>query len=89
MLIYVLLGAAAVTALLGHGVDTAVILGVVVINALIGFVQEGKAEKSLGAIRNMLSLRDGWRQELGTHAGLLLVRLREPGAHALLEAIGW
>ena len=34
VLIYVLLGAAVVTALLGHGVDTAVILGVVIINAL-------------------------------------------------------
>ncbi|MDP1611834.1 MAG: cation-transporting P-type ATPase [Sulfuritalea sp.] len=69
VLIYVLLGAAGVTALLGHGVDTAVILGVVVINALIGFIQEGKAEKSLDAIRNMLSLsamvmRDGRRQEI-------------------------
>ncbi len=69
VLIYVLLGAAAVTALLGHGVDTAVILGVVVINALIGFIQEGKAEKSLDAIRNMLSLhamviRDGRRQKI-------------------------
>ncbi|TXH15886.1 MAG: cation-transporting P-type ATPase [Gammaproteobacteria bacterium] len=69
VLIYVLLGAAVVTALLGHGVDTAVILGVVIINALIGFVQEGKAEKSLDAIRNMLSLhaavlRDGRRQEI-------------------------
>lgn len=45
------------------------ILGVVIINALIGFVQEGKAEKSLDAIRNMLSLhaavlRDGRRQEI-------------------------
>ena len=69
VLIYVLLGAALVTALLGHGVDTGVILGVVIINALIGFVQEGKAEKSLDAIRNMLSLhaavlRDGRRQEI-------------------------
>ena len=69
ILIYVLLGAAGVTALLGHSVDTAVILGVVVINALIGFIQEGKAEKSLDAIRNMLSLhamvmRDGRRQEI-------------------------
>ena len=69
VLIYVLLGAAGVTALLGHGVDTAVILGVVFINALIDFLQEGKAEKSLDAIRNMLSLhamvmRDGRRQEI-------------------------
>lgn len=69
VLIYVLLGAAAVTLLLEHAVDSAVILGVVMINALIGFIQEGKAEKSLDAIRNMLSLqavvrRDGQRQEI-------------------------
>jgi len=69
VLIYVLLGAAVVTALLGHWVDTGIILAVVVINALIGFIQEGKAEKSLDAIRNMLSLhavvvRDGHRQEI-------------------------
>ena len=38
VLIYVLLAAAAVTAALGHAIDTGVILGVVVINALIGFV---------------------------------------------------
>jgi magnesium-transporting ATPase (P-type) len=66
LLIYVLLGAAVMTALLGHGVDTAVILGVVIINAVIGFVQEGKAESALEAIRNMLPLqatvlRDGRR----------------------------
>lgn len=69
LLIYVLLGAAGVTATLGHWVDSAVILGVVAINALIGFIQEGKAEKSLDAIRNMLSLRayvlrDGQRREI-------------------------
>jgi magnesium-transporting ATPase (P-type) len=69
VLIYVLIGAAGVTAALGHWVDTGVILGVVVINALIGFIQEGKAEKSLDAIRKMLSLRavvlrDGRRQEI-------------------------
>jgi magnesium-transporting ATPase (P-type) len=69
VLIYVLLGAAGVTAALGHWVDSGVILGVVLINALIGFIQEGKAEKSLDAIRKMLSLsaavvRNGRRQEI-------------------------
>ncbi|QCF27047.1 cation-translocating P-type ATPase [Hydrocarboniclastica marina] len=54
-LIYVLLGAAGITALLGHWVDTFVILGVVLINAIIGVIQEGKAEKALGAIRQLLA----------------------------------
>jgi magnesium-transporting ATPase (P-type) len=64
VLIYVLLAAAAVTLLIGHYVDAAVIFGVVILNALIGFIQEGKAEKALDSIRNLLSphatvLRDG------------------------------
>ncbi|THF55390.1 cation-transporting P-type ATPase [Pseudothauera rhizosphaerae] len=69
VLIYVLLVAGVVTALLGHLVDSGVIFGVVVINAVIGFIQEGKAERALDAIRNMLSLRaqvlrDGRRCEI-------------------------
>jgi len=55
VLIYVLMVACVVTALLGHWVDSGVILGVVVLNALIGFIQEGKAENALKAIRLMLS----------------------------------
>jgi len=68
VLIYVLLAAAGITALLGHWLDTGVILGVVVINAIIGFIQEGKAEAALAGIRQMLSAhaqvcRDGiWTQ---------------------------
>lgn len=67
-LIYVLLFSAGVTALLGHWLDTAVILAVVIINAVIGFIQEGKAEQALAGIRQMLSVhanvcRDGnWQQ---------------------------
>jgi magnesium-transporting ATPase (P-type) len=64
VLIYILLVAVVVTALLGHWIDAAVIFGVVLINAVIGFVQEGKAEEALEGIRKMLSLdaqvrRDG------------------------------
>jgi calcium-translocating P-type ATPase len=69
VLIYVLLASAAITAALGHAVDAAVIAGVVIINAIVGFIQEGKAEQALEAIRNMLSLaalvqRDGARRVL-------------------------
>lgn len=55
VLIYVLLVAAVITALLQEWVDSMVIFGVTIINALIGFIQEGKAEKSLDSIRNMLA----------------------------------
>ena len=69
LLIYVLLVAAAITAALGDWLDTAVILGVVLINAVIGFVQEGKAERALEAVSAMLARhatvwRDGRRQEI-------------------------
>ncbi|MDH5576026.1 MAG: cation-transporting P-type ATPase, partial [Nitrospirota bacterium] len=65
----ILLGAGGVTALLGHWVDTSVIVGVVVINAIIGFIQEGKAERAMDAIRRLLSLqasglRDGARCQI-------------------------
>jgi magnesium-transporting ATPase (P-type) len=53
ILIYVLIGAAVITALLEHWVDTSVILAVVIINAIIGFIQEGKAEMAMDAIRNL------------------------------------
>ncbi|MES3629383.1 MAG: cation-transporting P-type ATPase [Longimonas sp.] len=55
VLIYVLIVAAVVTAGLGEWIDTAVIAGVVLVNAIIGFVQEGKAEEALESIRDMLS----------------------------------
>ncbi|MEQ9109004.1 MAG: cation-transporting P-type ATPase [Rhodospirillaceae bacterium] len=84
VLIYVLLGCAVITAMLDHWIDTGVILAVVVANALIGFIQEGKAEKAMDAIRHMLApranvFRDGERQSI---EGDALV----PGDIVLLEA---
>ena len=64
ILVYVLLAAGFVKLMIGLWLDAAIILGVVVINAVLGFIHEGKAEKALDSIRNMLSaeartLRDG------------------------------
>jgi magnesium-transporting ATPase (P-type) len=69
VLIYVMLVAAGITGMLGDWVDTGVLLAAVFINAVIGFVQEGKAEQALDAIRSMLSLhssviRNGKRSEI-------------------------
>ena len=57
VLIYILLIAAGVTLSLGHLVDSGVILAVVLVNGIIGFIQEGKAEKALEAVRSLLSLQ--------------------------------
>ena len=66
VLIYVLLASAVGAMFTGDPVDAAIIFCVVLINAIIGFFQEDKAESALNAIRNMLSLsssvlRDGKR----------------------------
>lgn len=55
ILIYVLLLSAIITILMQRWVDTSVILGVIILNSIFGFIQEGKAEKALAAIRDMLS----------------------------------
>lgn len=73
VLIYILLIAAAVTAFIGHWTDSCVILAVVIINAVIGVIQEGKAEKALAGIRSMLSinasvLRDNHRRQISAEA---------------------
>ncbi len=68
-LIYFLIMASGAALLLGHLVDAAVIAAVVIVNAVVGFVQEGRAERALGALRNLIAphataLRDGERQSI-------------------------
>jgi cation-transporting ATPase F len=50
-LIYMLIAAAAVTVALGEHLDAALIAGVLLVNALLGYVQEHRAERSLDALR--------------------------------------
>ena len=83
ILIYVLL-IATVTTLLNHFVDAAVFFAVVIINAGIGCLQEGKAEKAMDATRHMLALRASVMREgkCKTINGEELV----PGDIVILEA---
>ncbi len=84
VLIYVLIAAAIITAALDHWIDTGVIVAVVVVNAVIGFIQEGKAEKAMEAIRDMLAPRAAVLRDGSRHT----VEARElvPGDVVLLEA---
>jgi magnesium-transporting ATPase (P-type) len=84
VLIYILLAAAVGTGLLGEWIDTGVILGVVLINALIGVIQEGKAEKALDSIRAMLSPKAMVRRD--GHKLTLDATLLVPGDIVLLKA---
>ena len=69
-LIYVLIAASILTMILQHWLDTFVIIGVVIVNALIGYIQEDKAKKALESIRHMLApkaivVRDDKRKDIG------------------------
>lgn len=53
-LIYLLLAASFITAILGEWVDSSVIFGVVIINVIVGFIQELKAEEAIESLKNMM-----------------------------------
>jgi magnesium-transporting ATPase (P-type) len=63
VLIYILLGSAALKAIIGDWVDFGVILAVAVLNGVIGFIQEGRAEKALEGIARMLSAAAAVRRD--------------------------
>ena len=83
-LIYVLLGASLVTLVLGQWLDSAVIFAVVLINATVGFVQEGKAQQAMQAIQRMLSLDSRVRRDGTVHS--IPAEQLVPGDLVLLEA---
>lgn len=83
-LVLVLLGAVVITALLGEWVDASVILTVVVVNAIVGFVQESRAAAAIESLSRSLGVparvvRDGVRRRIGAES---LV----PGDIVLLES---
>lgn len=83
-LVYILLTSAAVTGVLQEWVDFSVILGVVLVNAVIGYIQEAKAEQAIEALKRVVSteatvIRDGETERIASD-GLV------PGDVVLLES---
>ncbi|MCK5293330.1 MAG: HAD-IC family P-type ATPase, partial [Arcobacteraceae bacterium] len=63
-LIYILLGASLITGVLGEYIDSGVIFGVVIINVIIGYIQEIKAQEAIDSLKDMMTteaivIRDG------------------------------
>ena len=84
VMVLILIAASVVSAFLGEYIDASVIIAIVLINAILGVVQEGRAEKAIEALKKMTSpqarvLRDG-QQKLVAAAELV------PGDVILLEA---
>src|SRR5262249_34315537 len=83
-LVYVLLAAGFTKLMMSEWIDAGIIFAVVLRNAVLGFIQEGKAEKALESIRNMLSaeartIRDG-------DARIISAEQLVPGDVVLLES---
>jgi Ca2+-transporting ATPase len=96
-LIYILIVAAGVTAFLGEYVDTGVIAAVLILNAVIGYFQEYKAETSVRALKGMVVprakvIREGKEQEIPSERlvpgdiVLLASGMRVPADLRLLKA---
>lgn len=84
VLVYVLLGAGFIKLMLNLWIDGAIILSVVILNGLLGFMQEGKAEKALDSIRNMLSADA--RTVRGGETRVIAAAELVPGDVVLLES---
>ena len=82
-LIYVLLAAVGISIIVGHFIDAGVIMGVLLLNAVIGFIQETRAEKAMEALIQMAAPRARVRR--GGRVQLIPAREMVPGDVLLLE----
>lgn len=98
VLIAILLVAAAIAFSIGETGDAITILIIVILNGILGFVQEFKAEKAIAALKHMLSpkctvLRDGKQSEIDStllvpgDIVLLQIGDRVPADIRLVEAV--
>jgi len=83
-MILVLIGAAIVSGLIGDVVDTLVIVAIVALNAVIGFVQEYRAERAIAALKQMAALQAQVRRN--GHAAMIPANALVPGDVVLIEA---
>jgi magnesium-transporting ATPase (P-type) len=84
ILVYVLLAAGFTKLMVSLWLDAGIIFAVVVLNALLGFIQEGKAEKALESIRRMLSAEA--RTLRGGETRMMAAEQLVPGDVVLLES---
>jgi magnesium-transporting ATPase (P-type) len=84
VLVYVLLAAGFTKLMMSVWIDAGIISAVVLLNALLGFIQEGKAEKALDSIRNMLAPEA--RTMRGREARMIPAEQLVPGDVVLLES---
>ena len=83
-MILVLIAAAMISGLIGDVVDTIVILAIIVLNAVIGFVQEFRAERAIAALKQMAALQAQVRR--GGRALLIPAAELVPGDVVVIEA---
>ncbi|MDD2534729.1 MAG: cation-translocating P-type ATPase [Eubacteriales bacterium] len=84
VMVLILIAASLVSAFLGEYIDAVVIIAIVIINAILGVVQEGKAEKAIDALKKMTSPQA--RVLRGGEQRLIAASELVPGDVVLLEA---